>query len=143
MTLLDTLSSLPLIYPEAFPAALKRVATVVSFDQDVKIQVFELTIRALGSLLSTYQYLGTLPDGARAQASALGVEERILEGMELKRYKPRLLELALDLANRLLPAFRTPTGLPYARVNLRHGVERGESVETCEWHISPHHDSLG
>jgi mannosidase alpha-like ER degradation enhancer 1 len=39
--------------------------------------------------------------------------------------------MAVDLGWRLLPAFDTDTGLPYHRVNLRHGVEPGESVETC------------
>ncbi|KAK1767040.1 putative glycoside hydrolase, partial [Phialemonium atrogriseum] len=33
-----------------------------------------------------------------------------------------MLRLALDLAQRLLPAFYTTTGMPYPRVNLRHGI---------------------
>lgn len=33
-----------------------------------------------------------------------------------------MLRLALDLGQRLLPAFYTPTGIPYPRVNLRHGI---------------------
>lgn len=37
-------------------------------------------------------------------------------------YDGQLLRLALDLAKRILPAFYTPTGLPYPRVNLRYGV---------------------
>ena len=37
-------------------------------------------------------------------------------------YDGQLLRLAYDLGQRLLPAFHTPTGLPYPRVNLRHGV---------------------
>lgn len=37
-------------------------------------------------------------------------------------YNGQLLRLARDLADRLLPAFYTPTGLPYPRVNLRYGV---------------------
>jgi hypothetical protein len=37
-------------------------------------------------------------------------------------YDGQLLRLARDLGNRLLPAFYTNTGLPYPRVNLRHGV---------------------
>jgi mannosidase alpha-like ER degradation enhancer 1 len=131
MTLLDTLSSLPTIYPSALPAALHTVATKVSFDQDVKVQVFEMTIRAMGSLLSTYQYIDTLPPGPDSQAAVLGIEKTILGGKNVQEYKSRLLELALDLGKRLLPAFQTPTGLPYARVNLRYGVEKGESVETC------------
>ena len=32
---------------------------------------------------------------------------------------------------RLLPAFDTPTGMPYGTVNLRHGVPRGETSVTC------------
>ena len=37
-------------------------------------------------------------------------------------YDGQLLRLAMDLGKRLLPAFYTPTGLPYPRVNLRDGV---------------------
>lgn len=121
MTLLDTLSSLPSLHPSAFPLALHQVATEISFDQDVKVQVFEMTIRALGSLLSTYQYLDRLPEDGDGSNGIL------------KRYQGRLSEMALDLGERLVPAFDTPTGLPYARVNLRHGVEKGETVETCEF----------
>ena len=40
----------------------------------------------------------------------------------------RLLELAVDLGARLLPAFRaSPTGIPYGTVNLRWGVPPGET----------------
>ncbi|KAG5914797.1 hypothetical protein E4U53_004593, partial [Claviceps sorghi] len=38
------------------------------------------------------------------------------------RYDGQLLRLALDLAERLLPAFYTRTGIPYPRVNLRTGI---------------------
>lgn len=123
------------------------MTTRVSFDQDVKIQVFELTIRALGALLSTYQYLDGLPTGVEAQSAVLygpfengaGVSisaksalgRRKLD-VDLKTYQPKILELARDLGERLLPAFNTVTGIPYARVNLRYGLESGESVETCE-----------
>ena len=48
-------------------------------------------------------------------------------------YKGRMLELAWDLGKRFLPAFRTPTGIPYSRVNLRYGLEKNESPETCSW----------
>lgn len=37
-------------------------------------------------------------------------------------YDGQLLRLAVDMANRLIPAFYTETGLPYPRVNLRHGI---------------------
>jgi mannosidase alpha-like ER degradation enhancer 1 len=130
LTLLDVLSSLPMMYPAVFPDALKRVTTQISFDQDVKVQVFEMTIRALGALLSTYQYLDSLPDTPKEQA-------KYIQGLgktkiDLKTYRGRLLEMALDLGERMLPAFETKTGLPYARVNLRRGVESGETTDTCE-----------
>jgi len=128
MTLLDVLSSLPLIHPSAFPEALQLISTDISFDQNVKVQVFEMTIRGLGSLLSTYQYLDRLPDDHKSQAETLGFKGKV----DVKRYKGRILELALDLGKRLLPAFNTVTGIPYSRVNLRYGVEKGESTETCE-----------
>ena len=42
-----------------------------------------------------------------------------------------LLDLAVNVARRLLPAFNTPTGMPYGTVNLRHGVPREETTITC------------
>lgn len=39
--------------------------------------------------------------------------------------------MAEDVANRLLPAFDTPTGMPYGTVNLRYGVPKGETSITC------------
>ncbi|ORY31990.1 glycoside hydrolase [Naematelia encephala] len=128
ITLLDVLSTLPLIHPEAFPHAVQLVATQVSFDQDVKVQVFEMTIRAMGALLSTYQLLDRLPDDETLQAKQLGLTEG---KVDVKKYRGRVLELALDLGKRLLPAFSTPTGIPYSRVNLKRGVEKGESTDTC------------
>lgn len=42
------------------------------------------------------------------------------------------MRLARDLGQRLLPAFEhSLTGLPWARVNLRHGLSRTENMETC------------
>lgn len=46
-------------------------------------------------------------------------------------YNGEVLKMAEDLGNRLLPAFNTPTGIPYSRVNLRYGVMKGETQETC------------
>ena len=42
-----------------------------------------------------------------------------------------LLRLAEDVGRRLLPAFDTPTGMPYGTVNLRYGVPEGETPITC------------
>ena len=121
LTLLDVLSTLPIVHPSAFPHALHLVSTEISFNQDAKVQVFEMTIRALGALLSTYQLLDRTTD-----------DEAKSYPVDIRRYKGRMLELALDLGKRLLPAFKTPTVIPFARVNLRYGLEKGETQETCE-----------
>ena len=42
-----------------------------------------------------------------------------------------LLDLARDVAERILPAFNTTTGMPYGSVNLRYGVVKGETPVTC------------
>ena len=46
----------------------------------------------------------------------------------VRHYKGLLLKLAIDLGERLLPAFDTATGIPYGTVNLRHGVPKGETM---------------
>lgn len=68
----------------------------LSFDKDIYVQNFEITIRHLGGLLSSYQLTGD----------------------------KRLLVLAEDLGTRLLPAFNSVTGLPYRFVNLKTGKVR-------------------
>ncbi|KAG5192690.1 hypothetical protein JKP88DRAFT_261708 [Tribonema minus] len=44
-------------------------------------------------------------------------------------YRGELLRLAMDLGDRLLPAFDTETGIPYGTVNLLEGVPAGEIEE--------------
>jgi Glycosyl hydrolase family 47 len=66
----------------------------LSFNKDISVQFFEINIRLLGGLLSAYQL-----DGDK-----------------------RFLDLAIDLANRLMPAFNSPTGMPYRFINLKTGV---------------------
>ena len=44
----------------------------------------------------------------------------------------RLLNLAEDLGNRLLPVFNSPTGLPYRYVNLKTGAVRGNVTNPAE-----------
>jgi hypothetical protein len=46
-------------------------------------------------------------------------------------YDGALLRLAVDLADRFMPAFRTPTGVPLSWVNLRHGQIPGDVRHTC------------
>ncbi|KAJ3230346.1 ER degradation-enhancing alpha-mannosidase-like protein 2 [Chytriomyces hyalinus] len=46
-------------------------------------------------------------------------------------YDWSLLDKAEEMAKKLLPAFDTPTGLPYGTVNLMRGVNKGESKDVC------------
>jgi len=80
------------------------IARNLSFDKDIYVQNFEITIRLLGGLLSSYQLTGD----------------------------KRLLNLAEDLGNRLLPVFDSPTGMPYRYVNLKTGKVRGNVSNPAE-----------
>ncbi|KIM46267.1 glycoside hydrolase family 47 protein [Hebeloma cylindrosporum] len=115
LTLIDVLDTLVVLDDrQGFETAVRNVIDWVSFDVDTKPQVFETTIRVLGGLLSGHIF-----------------SNQTGQPFYLPWYKGELLSLAHDLGKRLLPAFATPTGLPYARINLRHGVVKGETVETC------------
>lgn len=83
-----------------FESAVRKVIEHVQFDVNTKPQVFEVTIRVLGGLLSAHIFASD-PH----------------HSFNLPWYKGELLELAHDLGRRLLPAFMTPTGLPFARVS--------------------------
>ncbi|KAJ5580160.1 uncharacterized protein N7459_006145 [Penicillium hispanicum] len=105
------------------------------FDIDSKVQVFETVIRGLGGLLSSHLFaIGELPitgysppesEAAFASEWDKSVFSETEHGIVWGNgfiYDGQLLRLAVDLANRLLPSFYTDTGLPYPRVNLRHGI---------------------
>jgi hypothetical protein len=91
---------------------------------DSKVQVFETVIRGVGGLLSAHLFaVGELPiTGYNPHKSGVDIERHPIAWPNGFRYDGQLLRLALDLAQRLLPAFYTPTGMPYPRVNLRHGI---------------------
>lgn len=94
------------------------------FDVDSKVQVFETVIRGVGGLLSAHLFaIGELPiAGYEPDPKADGINSQLISWPNGFHYDGQLLRLALDLAQRLLPAFYTTTGLPYPRVNLRHGI---------------------
>ncbi|GAP84332.2 putative glycoside hydrolase family 47 protein [Rosellinia necatrix] len=94
------------------------------FDVDSKVQVFETVIRGVGGLLSAHLFaIGELPiTGYDVQKVDADIEKHPIAWPNGFKYDGQLLRLALDLAQRLLPAFYTQTGMPYPRVNLRHGI---------------------
>ena len=95
------------------------------FDVDSKVQVFETVIRGLGGLLSAHLFaIGALPMTGYSppQRSDDPLDSHPIKWPNKFTYDGQLLRLALDLGQRLLPAFYTKTGMPYPRVNLRHGI---------------------
>ena len=68
----------------------------LDFNVNNDVQVFEVTIRILAGLITAYENDGD----------------------------EKFLTLAVDLANRMMPAFNTPTDMPYRYVNLQTGKVR-------------------
>lgn len=119
VTLIDSLDALAVFGEwEEFVWAVREVeASVGSFDVPANVSVFETTIRVLGALVSAH---GLMTDAAPAAGWAPA---------ELyPEYDGGLLRLAVDVADRLMPAFDTPTGIPFGSVGLRVGVHPGETV---------------
>src|SRR6202012_1471457 len=76
----------------------------LSFDQDIYVKNFEITIRCLGGLLSEDEATNA----------------------------PQPPRLRTDLRRRLLPPFPAPTGMPFESVNLRPGKGRGAVTNPAE-----------
>lgn len=92
---LDTMMIMHL--DEPLRVARDWVANNLTYDLDCEVSTFETTIRMLGGLLSAHY---------------------------LSDYDDLYLEKAVDLANRLIGAFDSSSGIPYADVNLHSGVGR-------------------
>ena len=141
LTLIDATSTLAVLgNASEFAKNVRWMSRHLNFDQDVRVNAFECNIRALGGLLSAHAIAaGLIPrrgerDGSvsadgfarHSEGSTLGNASRLV----VPGYAGELLEVAHDLGSRLLRAFDTETGMPYAWVNLRTGVRFGETAET-------------
>ena len=105
MTPVDSLDTMYLMgFKDEADKTREYIVKNLSFDKDISVQNFEITIRILGGLLSSYQITGD----------------------------KRLLNLAEDLGTRLLPVFNSPTGMPYRFVNLKTGAVKGEVSNPAE-----------
>lgn len=103
LTLIESLSSLVILGNNTeFERAVLWLSENLTFDVDARINLFECNIRVLGGLVSAHMLATDSPN-------------RLVHGA----YKNQLLLLAEDLGKRFLPAFNTPTGLPYAWINLK------------------------
>ncbi|CCM02763.1 uncharacterized protein FIBRA_04871 [Fibroporia radiculosa] len=118
-TVVDSIDSMLLMgLEEEHARARKWVAEKMTFERDGNFNTFEVllftTIRVLGGLLSAYHLSGDHMYAERAQ----------------------------DLADRILPVFNTPTGLPLSMVNLKkregipdkdnHGLVSTAEVSTLQ-----------
>ncbi|XP_077222261.1 mannosyl-oligosaccharide 1,2-alpha-mannosidase MNS1-like [Tasmannia lanceolata] len=93
-TIVDSLDTLYIMgLHEEFQKARAWVASSLDFNKDYDASVFETTIRVVGGLLSAYDLSG----------------DKVF------------LEKAKDIADRLLPAWNTASGIPYNRINLANG----------------------
>ncbi|XP_009333967.2 mannosyl-oligosaccharide 1,2-alpha-mannosidase MNS1 [Pyrus x bretschneideri] len=99
-TLVDSLDTLYIMgLHEQFQKAREWVATSLDFDKDYEASVFETTIRVVGGLLSAYDLS----------------EDKLF------------LDKAREIADRLLPAWDTPSGIPYNIINLAYGKPHNPS----------------
>lgn len=97
----DAYSSLKVMGLDEQAARIEQYALDMDWNKDVYVQVFEVNIRILGGLLSMYEY----------------------------SQNPAVLAKAKDFGDRLLPAFNSPTGIPYHSVNLKTGETGGNKGE--------------
>jgi mannosidase alpha-like ER degradation enhancer 2 len=105
ITPVDTLDTLLLMgLDDEAEKTRKLIVERLSFDKDITVKNFEITIRVLGGLLSAYEMTGDKD----------------------------LLRLADDLGTRLLPVFESPTGMPYMYINLRSGKTSGARTNPAE-----------
>lgn len=90
----DTLYIMELM--DEYNEAREWIAQNLHFEGSTEMSVFETNIRFVGGLLSLYALTGD------------------------KVYKDRV----VTIADKLLPAFNTPSGIPYSMVNIRTGSSR-------------------
>uniref|UniRef100_A0A671UGU0 alpha-1,2-Mannosidase n=1 Tax=Sparus aurata TaxID=8175 RepID=A0A671UGU0_SPAAU len=96
-TIVDALDTLYIMgLHEEFKDGQEWIEQNLDFGVNAEVSVFEVNIRFIGGLLAAYY----------------------LSGQEVFKLK------AVQLAEKLLPAFNTPTGIPWAMVNLKSGVGR-------------------
>ncbi len=84
------------------------LSTHLDYEKDHDVNTFETTIRMLGGLLSAHYLSTTFPDMAP-----------LIDDNEGAPGEDLYLEKATDLADRLMGAFSSATGIPYASVNLK------------------------
>ncbi|KAH1240327.1 Mannosyl-oligosaccharide 1,2-alpha-mannosidase MNS1 [Glycine max] len=117
-TLIDSLDTLYIMgLNEQFQKAREWVANSLDFNKDYEASVFETTIRLLYKttdiVFLIFFFVGRFPPKSRVVGGLLSAYD--LSGDKV------FLNKAIEIADRLLPAWNTPTGIPYNIINLSHG----------------------
>lgn len=100
LMIVDSLDTIWLMgLKDEFQEGQRWVEKNLRFDIDSSVSVFEVTIRELGGLLSAYAWS----------------QEKVF------------LDKAIDLGDRLIGAFNSPSGIPYGDLHLKNGRSNGNS----------------
>lgn len=93
----------------------------LDYDIDADVNIFETTIRMLGGLLSSY-YLTETTYNNSSYSTHNNNNNTVNSNIFLKK--------AIDLADRLIPAFnKSVTGIPYSSINLHSGRAKKNHVD--------------
>ncbi|XP_075252924.1 ER degradation-enhancing alpha-mannosidase-like protein 2 [Convolutriloba macropyga] len=115
VTLVDALDTLAVLGNiSEFNRVVKVIENTFNFELDINVSLFETNIRVLGGLI-----------GGHLMFDQMGVpaENWPCDGPLLRK--------AQQLADKLIKAFDTPTGMPYGTINLKQGVNPKETPVTC------------
>ena len=128
---------------DQFHSAVNHILTHTTFNVDQNVSVFETNIRAVGALVSAHVLLvdertpvfrqeyrdkWERKKNQKSNQWKMGIFSNDFDsGGRSTQSDWSLMDLAVDLAQRLLPAFQTSRGIPYGTVNLRSGVPAGET----------------
>ena len=109
LTLIDAVDTLAVIEELDLFQKFANLIKFVSFDINVNVSTFETSIRIVGGLVSSH----------------------LIALEKINDYDGFLLDKAVIVADKLLTAFDTDTGIPFGTVNLVYGVPPNETPVTC------------
>ena len=128
LTLIDTLDTMPLLNKiDDFNIACQHAAYKVDFSSPLVVSLFETNIRILGGLLGAHTLL-------------LQLKQKPEHSKKFSWYRNQLALKAKSVADKMLPAFKTQTGIPRSHFSLKsqsHGEknirsdQRGHTCTAC------------
>lgn len=136
LTVIDALDTLATVGMRSeFWRQVHHIKTAVHFNASMHVSVFETTIRVVGGLLSGHAVALKMQQQAKAALAARNASSSLPASSrwmtEAVAYDGALLRKTVDIADRLIAAFDTPTGLPFNEIHLCDGVDRSKGHATC------------